>query len=97
MVDKIESRDAMKFAAWYVSYMEDDQGKALIYCLINKIKQQYDLIDRIKGESELTMEPVELHASTVVSSINSMIDHQPNVKYRSGHYEWYVEGKQYGR
>jgi hypothetical protein len=60
-IERLSSMEVrnLKMASWYASYMQDDQGEALIECQEKKIKQLTDLIENIKGEIELTKEPKE--------------------------------------
>ena len=78
----------LKMAGWYASYMQDDQGQALIECQEKKIKQLTDLIENIKGEIELTKEPKEYNAEMVLSSIEALINQTKEVEHIRGYYKW---------
>jgi len=78
----------LKMAGWYASYMQDDQGEALIECQEKKIKQLTDLIENIKGEIELTKEPKEYNAEMVLSSIEALIDQTKEVEHIRGYFKW---------
>ena len=78
----------LKMAGWYASYMQDDQGQALIECQEKKIKQLTDLIETIKGEIELTKEPKEYNTEMVLSSIEALINQTKEVEHIRGYFKW---------
>ncbi|MCD8413609.1 hypothetical protein [Tenacibaculum finnmarkense] len=78
----------LKNTGWYVSYMRDEQGKALIECQEKKIKQLTDLIENIKGEIELTKEPKEYNTEMVLASIEALIDQTKEVEHIRGYFKW---------
>lgn len=84
----MDIKNAEKYAGWYASYMDCDQGKCLIECLQEKIKQQENLISRIGGEIELGEQPEEEAAETIINSIKSMIEQKEEVKVNLGHFGW---------
>lgn len=78
----------LKMAGWYVSYMREEQGQALIECQEKKIKQLTELIENIKGEIELAKEPKEYSAEMVLSSIEALIDQTKEVEHIRGYFKW---------
>lgn len=84
----MESRNARKHAKWYASYMSDDQGVALINCMLSKIESLENLLDLISGEIELSESPPEENQEVVLNSIKCMIKQKVEVSEKVGFYEW---------
>lgn len=42
-----EKRDVRKYAGWYGSYINDDQGRCLVECMDKKIKADDVLFDKL--------------------------------------------------
>ena len=80
-----EERSIHKWAGWYASYT-NDQGAALIYCQMDKIKQLQDLLELILGEVDLANK--EHDPMTVLSSIEELIRQLPTVEHTKGYYKW---------
>jgi nitrogen-specific signal transduction histidine kinase len=85
-----EIRDIHEDAEWYASYMNDDQGVALVKCQQLKIKQLTELIEVISGEIELCEKPKEVHEINVLESIKSLIKQNKDkkVKYTKNYFKW---------
>lgn len=90
----MEVKNIHKHAGWFASYMNsldrgnDPQGEALVRCQIKKIEQLTELIEKIKGEIELTENPKEYDASIVVQSIYALISQIEPVEHTSGYFKW---------
>jgi len=82
----MEVKNAGTHAGWFSSYMDNDQGVALIECLQNKIQQQKDLLERITGEIELAERPKEESSATVLYSIKAMIEQKEEVSAERGYF-----------
>ena len=86
----METRNAKEYASWYASYMDDDQGKSLIECLSLKVKQQEDLINRLSGEIELSENPKEETAETIINSLKGIIEQKEEIKVTRGYFSWVI-------
>lgn len=90
----MEIRNIHQHAGWFASYMNapdggnDTQGQALVECQAKKIKQLTELVETIKGEIELTKDPKEYNAETILESIKALIEKVSLVEHVSGHYKW---------
>ena len=77
-----------KYAGWYASYMEDNQGRALIECQSKKIKQLTKLIETISGEIELSEQPKEYDEKMILNSIKALIEQPRHVEHSIGYFRW---------
>lgn len=90
----MEIKNIHQHAGWFASYMNapdggnDAQGQALVECQSKKIKQLTELVETIKGEIELTEDPKEYNAETILESIKALIEKVGEVEHVSGHYKW---------
>lgn len=85
-----DKRDVDEYASWYTSYMDNEQGKALVKCLHKEILRQRRLLEDILGEIELCDEPREEHPETVLESIRSRILQPDGSSHKEGYYEWEI-------
>lgn len=84
----METREIKKSALWYASY-SDDQGKALIKCMLRKIIQQDHVIQTISAELELCDDPKEERPEVILESIKSLIAvNDLHVSVKEGWFEW---------
>ena len=84
----MESRGVQKHASWYASYA-DDQGYALIECMIKKIAHQAHVIQSISQELELCDDPREERPEVIIESIKSLIAVDDLlITVRKGWFEW---------
>lgn len=86
-------RDVDKHLSWYVSYMNDKQGIALVKCLYKEIERQRKLLDDLLGEIELCDTPVEAHPTTVLESIRSRIEQNDGSCHTEGYFKWSIKNK----
>lgn len=86
----MEVKNIHKHAGWYASYMNDDerQGKALILCQQKKIEQLTKLIEMVGAEIELTEQPKDYDAETVLQSIKVLISQPQEVEHIEGYFKW---------
>jgi hypothetical protein len=90
----MEIKNIHEHAGWFASYMNatdggnDAQGEALVKCQIKKIKQLTELIENIKGETELVDTSKEFSERTVLDSIKVMIEQIKEVEHTSGYFKW---------
>jgi hypothetical protein len=80
----MEIRNIHQDSGWYASYMDSTQGKALVECQSQKIKQLTKVIEKIKYEVEnnegLIIEKLEI--------IKSLCSDIPEVEVRDGYFKW---------
>lgn len=84
----MEIRNIHDHAGWYASYEDAEQGKALIECQAEKIKQLTELIEKIKGEIELTEDPRVYDNAIVLQSIKALIEETKEVEHSVGYFKW---------
>ena len=90
----MEVKNIHKDAGWFASYMNapdggsDAQGEALVNCQIKKIEQFTQLIEKIKGEIELTEDPKEHNSDMVLQSIKTLIEQTREVEHTSEYFKW---------
>lgn len=84
----MEIKNIHKHAGWYASYEKSEQGKALIECQAKKINQLTELLEKISGDIELTEQPVECDAQTILDSIKKLIDQTGEIEYSVGFFKW---------
>jgi len=84
----MEVKEVKKSASWYASYI-DDQGSALIECMLKKIAQQEHVIQSISGELELCDDPKEERPEVIIESIKSLIAVDDiHISVKKGYFEW---------
>jgi hypothetical protein len=83
-----ETREVRKHAGWYKSYMPDNQGKALIECMEQRISADDNLFASIIGEIELCEEPTEQPPELIIQSIKAMIATRRHITVKRGYFEW---------
>jgi len=74
----------LKDTGWFISYMDSDQGKALVLCQQKKIKQLEEMLEAIQGETEIT----EYSPEVMLKSIYAMIDNLEPVESTVGAFTW---------
>lgn len=90
----MEIKNIHQYAGWFASYMNapdggnDAQGQALVECQAKKIKQLTELIETIRREIELTEDPKEHDAETIIDSIKALIEQVGEVEHTSGYFKW---------
>jgi hypothetical protein len=84
----MEIKNIHKHAGWYASYMDDPQGKGLIYCQQKKIEQLTKVLETIQGEIELAENPKEYDAETVLHSIKGFINQPMTVEHTEEYFKW---------
>ncbi len=77
----------IKYAGWYASYMQDDQGKALIGFLVKRVEDLEKVIENIAGETELGEYPKEM----LLNSIKHLCGNVPHTEYSQGYFKWTTE------
>jgi len=84
----MEIQIIQKKAGWYASYMDSEQGKALVECQAKKIEQLEKVIETIKGEIELTKEPKEYGVEIILDSIEALVNQIGEVEHTEGYFKW---------
>jgi len=84
----MEIQIIQKKAGWYASYMDNEQGKALVECQLKKIEQLEKVIETIKGEIELTKEPKEYGCEIALNSIEALVNQIGEVEHTEGYFKW---------
>ena len=83
----MEIKSVREFAGWYASF-ENNQGKALINCMAERIQTDDQLFANILAECELNEEPKECSSEVIVKSIVEMIKHRKAVQSQIGFFRW---------
>jgi len=84
----MEAKEVKKYASWYASYA-DDQGSALIECMLKKIEQQEHVIQSISQEIDLYDDPREERPEVIIESIKSLMAVDDlHVSVKKGWFEW---------
>jgi len=78
-----EIKNFRKHAGWYASYMDSDQGEALIKVLEMKIKQLEDVIENVVGELDLDENP-----KLIIDSATYLLTNIPKIKHTKGYFTW---------
>lgn len=87
----MDSRDAIEYSSWLMSYTDSEQTKVLIDCLLSKVTQQQELLETVLGEIELNTSPIEEPAEVLLQSIKALIEQEPEVRKTKGYFEWYIK------
>lgn len=74
----------IKYAGWYASYVEDDQGKCLIKFLNKRVNDMEQLLENIAGECELSEYPAEM----LLNSIKELATNIPHTEHQIGYFKW---------
>lgn len=82
-----EIKNIHKHAGWYASYQEQ-QGRGLIKCQEKKIKQLLDVIEKIKLDLELRVEPRQESDIMILESISALVADIPEIKHIEGYFVW---------
>lgn len=78
-----EVKNFRKYAGWYASYMNSNQGEALIEVLEMKIKQLEDVIENVVGELELDENP-----KLIIDSATHLLTNIPKIEHTKGYFTW---------
>lgn len=84
----MEVRSTARYAGWYGSYVEEDQGKCLIYALQERQQQLESLLKNILSEIELVDDPREYSDAVVLESIRFMIQNTKPIERQVGYFKW---------
>lgn len=74
----------IKYAGWYASYVEDNQGKCLIGFLNKRVNDLEQLLENIAGECELSEYPAEM----LLNSIKELATNIPYTEHQIGYFKW---------
>ena len=83
-----ESKEIRKHAGWYASYMQSEQGQALIECMEKRIEADDELVEAILGEIELADSPREEAPEKILNSIKGLLEERRPVRAQEGNFEW---------
>lgn len=82
-----EIKNINTHARWLASYQEE-QTRALIYCQEKKIKQLTDVIEKIKCDLDLRIDPRQESNDIILESIEALVSDIPEVKHIEGYFIW---------
>lgn len=71
-------------AGWYASYMEDEQGQALVQCLQKKVKALEEHMDLLEGELDNTNISHEMR----IASAEELLKNRPQVTVQIKSFKW---------
>lgn len=78
-------------ADWCISYMNNQQERALARCLFEKYKKDKELFSNILYEIELCQNPEEYSCENIIESIKDMINNREGVYMDVGGFSWEAE------
>lgn len=77
----------IKYAGWYASYVEDDQGKCLIEFLNKRVNDLEQLLENIAAECEVSEYPAEM----LLNSIKELVTNIHYTEHQIGYFKWTTE------
>ena len=80
----MEIKNIHEHAGWYASYMEDEQGRALVEALKSKVEGLEDLIERVV----LELDDEDFPPSVRIASAIQMFQNKPEVDIQVGSFKW---------
>jgi len=83
-----ETKNINTHAGWLASHEPSEQTRGLIYCQQKKIKQLSDIIEKIKLDLDLRIEPREEPDEVILHSIEALVSDIPEIKHIEGYFIW---------